>query len=146
MKRAAPFLFLLLACNPYKALRPAEADFSAAQGPGNFSFRVPKGWKSVRAETDSAGRPVRLYDYGGGTVFYVAYAPMGGYIQPIPHDRHIAKLLPSGDTLYKEQSDASGRLWREDIKGTLRAGYINVKEGKAEALFDSAVNSVKAFR
>ncbi|TCZ73691.1 hypothetical protein [Flaviaesturariibacter aridisoli] len=146
MKRVAPFLFLLVACNPYKALRPATADFAAGQGPAALSYKVPKGWKNVRSETDSAGRPVKLYDYGGGTVFYVAYAPKGGNIQPIPRDRHVPRLLPSGDTLYKEQSEQTGRIWREDVKGALRAGYINVKEGTSEALFDSAVNSVKAFR
>ncbi|RYY85882.1 MAG: hypothetical protein EOO15_15870 [Chitinophagaceae bacterium] len=146
MKRAFPFLFVLIACNPYKALRPASADFASAQGPAGIRFQVPKGWKKVRSETDSAGRLVQLYDYGSGTVFYVAYAPKGGTIQPIPRDRHVPKLLPSGDTLYKEQADASGRIWREDMKGRLRAGYFNVNEGKSEALFDSAVNSVRAIR
>ncbi|GAB4094233.1 hypothetical protein [Flaviaesturariibacter terrae] len=146
MKRFLPLCLLLLACNPYKAMRPSRADFSTATGPLGISFRVPKGWRSVRNETDSAGRLVKFYEYGGGTVFYVAYAPQGGNIQPIPRERHVPKLLPSGDTLYKEESGATSRIWREDIKGLLRAGYINVTEGKREALFDSAVNSVRAIR
>ncbi|RYY39544.1 MAG: hypothetical protein EOO08_09555 [Chitinophagaceae bacterium] len=147
MKRFAPcFLFLLFACNPYKAMRSASADFTSAQGPAGLSFLVPKGWKGVRNETDSAGRAVRFFEYAGGTVFYVAYAPKGGDIQPIPRDSHVPRLMRTGDTLYKEQSSRTGRVWREDKKGALRAGYINVSEGKSEALFDSAVNSVRAIR
>ncbi|RYY92577.1 MAG: hypothetical protein EOO11_21105 [Chitinophagaceae bacterium] len=145
MKRILPFCLLLLACNPYRALRHSEADFATAKGP-SLDYKVPKGWKHVRAETDSAGHSVRVYEYGGGTVFYVAYAPGGGTVQPIPRDRHVPKMLPTADTSFKEQSDGTTRLWREDVKGILRAGYINVAEGKPEALFDSAVNSVRIIR
>lgn len=143
MKRILPFAVLLFACSPYKALRTQHTDLGVVNG---LSYKVPKGWKHVQTTTDSAGRPVRLYDYGGGTVFYLAYAPAGGDIQPIPRERHVPKLLPSGDTLYKEESETSGRIWREDKKGALRAGYINVQEGAQEALFDSAVNSVRIIR
>jgi hypothetical protein len=146
MKSLPVFLvLLLLACNPYKSMRAERFDFASEKGPVGGNIKVPKGWKAVRNETDTAGRLVRLYDYSNGTVFYVAWAPKGGDIQPIPREHHIPKLLPSGDTIYKEMG-ASGRIWREDKKGFVRAGYINVAEGKAEALFDSAVNSVKAIR
>jgi hypothetical protein len=132
----------LCACNPYKSLRTDRVSFS---GTGNLSLRVPKGYKEARTESEAGGRVVRTYQYGDGTVFYVAFVPLGGDLQPIDHSVHVAALSSVGDTLFKERA-GTGRYWREDRKGMLRVGYINVDEGKHEALFDSAVNFVGAIR
>lgn len=143
MKPATALLLLaLVACNPYKSLR---SDHVALAGAGDLSLKVPKGYKEARTDTEAGGRVVRTYHYVDGTVFYVAVVPQGGDLQPIDHSTHVPGRSSVGDTLFKERSQ-TGRYWREDRKGLLRVGYVNVNEGKPEAVFDSAVNFVKWVR
>ncbi|TCJ14398.1 hypothetical protein EPD60_10425 [Flaviaesturariibacter flavus] len=140
MKQAVlPVVFCLLACNPYKALRSDRVSLPAA---GELSLRVPKGFREARTDNEAGGRVVRSYHYNDGTVFYVAYVPDRGDLQPIDHAVHVPGFSSVGDTLFKELG-AFERYWREDRKGLLRAGYVNVSKGKPEVLFDSAVNYIR---
>jgi hypothetical protein len=129
----------LCACNPYRSLHTDRVNLTGA---GNLTLKVPKGYKEARTDNEVGGRVVRSYQYGDGTVFYVAYVPLGGDLQPIDHSMHVPGRSSVGDTLFKEKG-GQGRYWREDRKGILRAGYVNVDEGKREAIFDSAVNYVR---
>jgi hypothetical protein len=131
-------ILALVACNPYKSLRSDRVSLPAA---GELALKVPKGYRDARTDTEAGGRVVRSYQYSDGAVFYVAFLPSGGDLQPIDHSLHVPGFSSVGDTLFKERS-GSGRYWREDRKGLLRAGYVNVDEGKQEALFDSAVNFI----
>ncbi|RYZ21274.1 MAG: hypothetical protein EOO16_13605 [Chitinophagaceae bacterium] len=139
MKPAALLPILALcACNPYRQLRSDHVSLPA----GELNLKVPKGYKEARTDKEAGGRVVRSYHYGDGTVFYVAYVPDHGDVQPIDYAQHVPAFSSVGDTLFKDRGGAD-RYWREDRKGLLRAGYVNVPEGRPEIVFDSAVNFVR---
>ncbi|GAA4336448.1 hypothetical protein [Flaviaesturariibacter amylovorans] len=134
-------LLLCVACSPYRGMRRASFTYTAGGSSKTVPMKVPRGWRDVRSEAGAEGAQSRVYRYRDGSVFYVQYAPSGGDVQPIDRAAHIPSLRANGDTSYKQQTGE--RYWREDKKGLLRAGYINVPEGTPEMRFDSAVNSVK---
>ncbi|RYY96051.1 MAG: hypothetical protein EOO11_14415 [Chitinophagaceae bacterium] len=134
------FTVLCLACSPYRALRPASFTYTGAGGLRSVPLKVPRGWKATHDVPTADGAQCRFYRYRDSSVFYVAFLPSGGDLQPIDRSEHLPKLRPNGDTSYKQQ--AGDLYWREDKKGVLRAGYLNVPEGKPEMRFDSAVNFV----
>jgi hypothetical protein len=142
MKYSAIFLFLLLSCNPYKALRRDSFAYTTNGVAQSLDLRVPKGYrKSV--ETDAAGNRLQTYTYDNGASLYFVDLANDSSYRSIDTSLHIGKPQLYGGIFYKELDSSHTRFWREVFAKDLRFGYRKAAPDKQEALLDSAVNFVR---
>jgi hypothetical protein len=135
------FLFLLLiACTSCSLFDGLKKNSFAYDDGKTLPLVVPKGFRKVELQTDSAGNKTRMFTYGDGGTLYFYYGDTIKNRNPIDTMMHIAKFYPQDVLFYKGQDSSNGLFWRESRYKNFRFGYRNISFER-EALFDSSLNN-----
>jgi hypothetical protein len=105
----------------------------------SYQVLIPKGFKTTKKKTDTAGNEAQFYYYADGAVLYFAKArDTTVQYQVINYDENLPRELYN-TIFFKGVDDDYEHYWRETRFGIYKIGYLHVDEGE-DWKFDSAIN------
>ena len=126
--------FFLSGCFLFDGLRKERVQFSGKE----YQLVLPKGYKKQEKKTTNGNEEVFFFYPNGTYLYFVHTADTSLVYQPIDFSVNQPKEL-YGALFYKGIDSNYSHYWRENRKGSFRAGYYNAP---AEDVwrFDSSLN------
>lgn len=132
-------IFLVIACASCSLFDGMRKNSFSYRGAETLPLFVPKGYKKMELQTDSAGNKKQVFSYSGGGELYFYYGDTTKEHIAFDTSMNIPKYYPGIVLFYKGQDNRNGLFWRENRYKNFRFGYKNISIDQ-EALFDSSLN------